>query len=59
MRWREASSMFRKYAPAPEVSPFEEPIFASLQALLAAGATVEDLTLTAEQAQAYYAAVAA
>jgi hypothetical protein len=93
--------MFRKYAPAPEVSPFEEPIFAdpsvpsracccparpvvrvimpptperehpvdlwlcghhyraSLQALLAAGATVEDLTLTAEQAQAYYAAVAA
>jgi hypothetical protein len=93
--------MFRKYAPAPEVSPFEEPSFtdpsvpsracccparpvvrvimpptperkhpvdlwlcghhyrASLQALLTAGATVEDLTLTAEQAQAYYAAVAA
>jgi hypothetical protein len=32
---------------------------ASLQVLLAAGATVEDLTLTAEQAQAYYAAAAA
>ena len=93
--------MFRKYAPAAEVSPFEEPRFtdpsvpsracccpvrpvvrvimpptperkhpvdlwlcghhyhASLQALLAAGATVEDLTLTDEQAQAYYAAATA
>lgn len=93
--------MFRKYAPEPEVSPFEEPRFtdpcvpsqacccparpvvrvimpptperkhsvdlwlcghhyrASLHALLAAGATVEDLTLTAEHAPAYYAAAAA
>jgi hypothetical protein len=32
---------------------------ASLQALLAAGATVEDLTMTADQGQAYYAGAAA
>ncbi|HEY7261982.1 MAG TPA: hypothetical protein VH589_10915 [Trebonia sp.] len=32
---------------------------ASVHALLAAGATVEDLTLTAEQAEAYHAAVTA
>jgi len=31
----------------------------SLQALLAAGATVEDLTVTADQGQAYYAGAAA
>jgi hypothetical protein len=32
---------------------------ASLQALLAAGVTVEDLTMSDDQAQAYYAAAAA
>ena len=32
---------------------------ASLQALLAAGATVEDLTMSDDQAQAYHAAAAA
>lgn len=32
---------------------------ASLHALLAAGATVEDLTLTADQAEAYHAAARA
>ena len=31
----------------------------SLQALLAAGATVEELTTTADQGQAYYAGAAA
>lgn len=93
--------MFRRYAPAPDASPFDEPRYtdptvpsrscccparpvvrvimpptaerprpvdlwlcghhyrASLHALLAAGATVEDLTLTAEQAASYHAAAMA
>lgn len=92
--------MFRKNAPAGDVSPIEEPKFtdpsvpsraccctarpvvrvimpptarrphsvdlwlcghhyrASLHALLAAGATVEDLTLTTDQTEVYLAAAA-
>jgi hypothetical protein len=39
--------MFKRYAQEDDVQ------------LLAAGATVEDLTVTADQGQAYYAGVAA